>query len=555
MVDKKTTKKGKRKYRKVMDCRWINAEQRRIHFRMDGPLTVQEVMREGDYATSLDVESAFPHMLVSEEYQPYLGFTHQGKCYVYVGMVFGARHSPRIFTRALGYGLAYIRVHWKVRIIAYMDDILLLHQDREYLQLATLQIAVYLENLGWTLSAEKCELEPSQEITYLGWRWLCRTLSVTMTGPMRKSMLYLLAQWTRKVCRGERIAWRKLGALIGSLNFLRGQFPRASLYMKGLQSELAAGVKAKGWNGWGVVSRRVISELRFWWRQVHYNTPYVFARRIPRALLMTDASEHGWGAVMWFAGEYYLAYGSFLTELDFASSNRRETTAILRALLYWKPILQKLRGQAISIRTDNMVTVFNLQRQGASESLLYETRQIFSLLLKMDVRIAVTHVPGVKNGTADALSRLDKVGDYELTAEMYQRGVNFLCVSPTVDLFATDQNHKCQRYLSLPGVTGEGACAWDALRYSWIGEKVYAFPPVQIVPRILQKIRAERVEAVVVVPEWPSRPWWNLFQDGVVKQVRLGKSEEVLKAGPTMRPNGTKPPPGSMIMATVLYDW
>jgi hypothetical protein len=61
-------------------------------------------------------------------------------------------------------------MHWEVRIVAYMDDILLLHQDRSYLELSTLQIAIYLRSLGWTLSMEKREFMPAQDITFLGWR-------------------------------------------------------------------------------------------------------------------------------------------------------------------------------------------------------------------------------------------------------------------------------------------------------------------------------------------------------------------------------------------------
>jgi hypothetical protein len=169
MVQKKTTEKEKKKLRKVVDCKRLNREQIEIHFRMDGPEAVQSIALPGDKATSVDIEMAFPHIRVSEEFQPYLAFEHLGTCYVYGAMPFGARHSPRIFTRALGYAMAYIRVHWRVRIIAYMDDVLLLHQETEYLELATLQIAVYLQSLGWTLNAEKCELSPSPQITYLGW--------------------------------------------------------------------------------------------------------------------------------------------------------------------------------------------------------------------------------------------------------------------------------------------------------------------------------------------------------------------------------------------------
>jgi hypothetical protein len=125
---------------------------------------------KGDWTTSLDLKSAFNHMLVNEAFIPYLAFRHRGRYYAHAAMPFGARHSPRVFTRALGYTMAYIRVHWQARIIAYMDDVLLLHQDKAHLERATLQIACCLQSLGWTLSQGKCELTPQLEITFLGWR-------------------------------------------------------------------------------------------------------------------------------------------------------------------------------------------------------------------------------------------------------------------------------------------------------------------------------------------------------------------------------------------------
>ena len=100
----KPKKKGekKKRFRKVTDCRWINAEQIYIHFKMQGPETVQDVALPGDQATSIDLENAFMNMIVSEEFRPFLCFSHKGSYYMYMAMPFGARHSPRIFTRALG---------------------------------------------------------------------------------------------------------------------------------------------------------------------------------------------------------------------------------------------------------------------------------------------------------------------------------------------------------------------------------------------------------------------------------------------------------------------
>jgi hypothetical protein len=72
---------------------------------------------------------------------------------------------------------------------------------------------------------------------------------------------------------------------------------------------------------------------------------------------------------------------------------------------------------------------------------------------------------------------------------------------------------------------------------------------------VLQKIRKERGAAVMVIPEWPSRPWWNLMVGAAVVMVRLGKAEEVLERGPSMAVYRAKLPPGSMIMALLSFEW
>jgi hypothetical protein len=106
---------------------------------------------------------------------------------------------------------------------------------------------------------------------------------------------------------------------------------------------------------------------------------------------------------------------------------------------------------------------------------------------------------------------MDRVGDCSLKQEYFRRGVESLRLEPAVDVFANSTNHKCQRLLALVGGLAEGAVALDGLRYSWAGELPYLFPPVQLIPRVLQKLRVEEGAAVMVIPEWLSRPWSNLM--------------------------------------------
>jgi hypothetical protein len=99
---------------------------------------------------------------------------------------------------------------------------------------------------------------------------------------------------------------------------------------------------------------------------------------------------------------------------------------------------------AIAVRTDNMVTVYNLRRQRApGVKLLQATRAMFSL-------------PGVDNDFADALSRMDTAGDCELLPDVFQDGVRAMGVRPSIDLFASRFNHELARFVALPGRSVEG---------------------------------------------------------------------------------------------------
>ena len=551
----KTDENGRliKKWRKVVDCRRVNAEQVNIHFRMEGPETVQQLASENDWATSIDLKSAFNHLRVSERMRPFLAFCYDRECYAYRAMPFGSKHSPRLFTEALGYGMRFIRQNWQVRVICYMDDILLLHQDKEYLERSTLQIAVYLRYLGWTPSIDKCEFTPKHVIRFLGWSWSFITRTIEMTEEMQGAVQRMISETMRIAQRGGSMKCKRLGTVIGTLNFLRAQFPRASLYLRTMHSALTTGVNAAGWLGSFTVPRTILSELQFWLRNVSRNEPYCFVVRQSQATLTTDAAEPGWVADLRIGPQLFETSGFFSTQDSLPSSNQRETAAVLRSLLDFKSTLSQAGIRAMTVRSDNSATVCNLQRQGAGIALLHMTREIFKILQRLDIRINVAHIPGKDNGHADALSRMEVTGDYELKLEWFQRGIGALGEAATLDLFAHNRNNKLPRFVAMPGPLAEGAVAMDAFDYNWTSERLYIFPPVQLILRILRRLQEEKVRAIVVVPKWPSRPWWPLFREMALKTVELGEAEEVLKPGLAMTGSHItlRLPPGMFLMSVV----
>ena len=51
----------------------------------------------------------------------------------------------------------------------------------------------------------------------------------------------------------------------------------------------------------------------------------------------------------------------------------------------------------------------------------------------------------------------------------------------------------------------------DSFTISWYSLKIYAIPPFSVISRKLKKIKAEKAEAVLVVPYWPNQAWFPML--------------------------------------------
>ena len=78
---------------------------------------------------------------------------------------------------------------------------------------------------------------------------------------------------------------------------------------------------------------------------------------------------------------------------------------------------------------------------------------------------------------------------------------------PGIDLFATALDHQTQVYISL--CPDPNALALDALGVDWSSLPLaYGFPPMPILPKVLQKIRQSSVDIILVAPAWPTQSWF-----------------------------------------------
>ena len=104
--------------------------------------------------------------------------------------------------------------------------------------------------------------------------------------------------------------------------------------------------------------------------------------------------------------------------------------------------------------------------------------------------------------------------ELELEQGIFNYIVTHFQVTPTLDAFASAKAHKLPRYFSWE--PDPQALGRDALLYSW-DPQTYLFPPVPMIPKVLNKLREEKIEAILICPLWPTAMWWLLVQNLLLK--------------------------------------
>ncbi|KAA6367930.1 MAG: hypothetical protein EZS28_036544, partial [Streblomastix strix] len=87
-------KRADGRFRKILDCRMINAITRQKRFKMDGQEQLRHLIRQGDFAITIDLKDALHYIKFSHALRPFFGFSFLGDTYTQAGLPFGWHKSP-----------------------------------------------------------------------------------------------------------------------------------------------------------------------------------------------------------------------------------------------------------------------------------------------------------------------------------------------------------------------------------------------------------------------------------------------------------------------------
>ena len=241
--------------------------------------------------TTIDLKDAYYSVKISEEDSKYLKFYVGKNLLKFVVLPNGLSSGPRKFTKLTKPPIACLRIEGVI-VAIYIDDIIVIGDTYEECLIGTIKTIKLFLKLGFIIHLEKSFLQPSQEITYLGFVFNSKEMSVTLTIEKREKILEPCKSFLKK----DSFTIREFSSLIGTLT---STFPGNTFrlrYYRELDKCKTLGLKKVKGNFDTLIklTKEVILDLQLWIKNLHTVSKKLQYPDITK-VIQTDASMNGLG--------------------------------------------------------------------------------------------------------------------------------------------------------------------------------------------------------------------------------------------------------------------
>ncbi len=388
--------------RLIHDLRLVNETLETRKFTMKGLYELETAITRGDFMIAVDMRKGYYQVLVHPEDRGKLGFRWRDKFFRFKVMPFGLSTAPRAYIEMVRFIATWIRREFDVKLVAYLDDWLILHADKEYLTNITPQILQVLFNFGLIVGPDKCSLIPAQTMVFLG----VEVYSDTMTFRLTETKRQAYSQMVARVLKDLRSLTRTWASLAGKLGFCRVVVGDAAMVR--IRSILKQVNSAKREDSARIMRQSIYSgclkDLE-WWKECLETQPQrQFAHIEHNVRMETDASHEALASVIFVEKEEPVRWVQATRALGHLHITSLETLAISRAIMANKDLL---KGRKLRILTDSTVAAKWVRTSGMTVCQLVETelKELHDWLRDTQTSLVTYHKAGAWNWTADRLSR------------------------------------------------------------------------------------------------------------------------------------------------------
>ena len=452
---------------------------------MENLMCLKHLLNPNDYMVKLDMKDAYLTVGVHPHSQQFLRFIWQGQIYQFRALPFGLNTAPRIFTKLLKPVIAFLRTR-NIRLLIYLDDILIIGSSIEVLRDHTTLVIDLLQSLGFIINFEKSVLTPSPVLEFLG--FLINSKTINFYLPQAKIAKVLNVG--KSLMQKNPTSLHLLSQFQGFLESCRPAVWVAPLHFRHLQSCLIRQVALnKGsYQGTVLLDHLALEELQWWITNIKQVNGSPIQPPATEMMITSDASKMGWGAT---CGNLS-TNGRWSNQESLLHINVLELKATFLAV---QAFLKHQSNLSVKLRLDNTTAIAYINNQGGtrSPSLTSLTLELWNWCLQQNILITAEHLPGVLNVQADKESRtfVDS-SDWKLQPQILQPFLK----DREIDLFATRLTNQLKRYVSWR--PDPHAVATDAFSIDWSQLKGYAFPPFNLIPRTLMKVINDNANLVLV---------------------------------------------------------
>ena len=462
-------------------------------------------IREGYFFSSLDLTDAYFSVPLHKSAGKYVRFVWREITYEFSVIMFGLGASPRVFTKVLRVVVKYLRLTFNILIMAYLDDFLIQAKDYETCLLHTELAILAFQALGFEVNYAKSSMIPATSIGHLGFIWDSVAMEISLPQDKVDKIVGLTSDFLN---RGGYTA-DELRSFLGRLESVRPVVSVAALHYRHLQYVLRP-LRKGPWRGrrFLPLSRFTREELQ-WWQKVFPTPPHLAAplRRGQCTVgIKADASgDFGWGG---HSSRGQFCQGTWEGRDCQSHINRKEILAGHRSI---RAMMQQ--GDYVHLSLDNMTAVSFVNRQGGTRSrpLCLAAMDLWQTVLSRGGWVRATWVPREDNQLSDLLSKTAlQTWDFSLHRAVAD-SLWTRWFTPVVDVFASRDCHLVPAYYTW--YPDQMALARDAFSVRRWPDRVFCFPPIPLIALTLDKIRSDRITAILVIPGWKLALWWDMMTD------------------------------------------
>ena len=237
----------------------------------------------------IDLKDVYFAIPICAEHQEFLRFHWKGVAFQFTCIPFGLSTAPQVFTKVLRPLVGWLRLRG-VRCVIYLDDLLIMAKCKQEAANHCQAATQLLEYLGFLVNYTKSEVQPIQEVTFLG--LVINSNKQELSLPSQK--LAQIKSHARDLLKQNLVSARELAQFIGKLSATVMAIRPAPLHYRSLQR-----LKHKALQGSKFYDRqiRISSEARedleWWLSNVNNWNGRALQAASPMLELGTDASQTG----------------------------------------------------------------------------------------------------------------------------------------------------------------------------------------------------------------------------------------------------------------------